>query len=302
MNFAIGGLSGIIAITVVQPIDMIKVQIQVRAERGGEKLNPFTIAKSLYQEKGIRIFYKGLDSSWLRQAVYTSTRLGVFYNLKDYMIKIKKRQPTMIENTCLSLFSGAVGALVGNPTDLALIRLQSDSSLPPAERNNYKNVFDALFRILKEEGVLTLWRGSFPTIARAMAMNFSLMVPFEEAKKQLKPYIKNDKKRTYCASVISGFCATILSLPFDNVKTKLQKMKKGPDGKLPYKGLIDCFAKTIKSQGIGSLWIGVNTYFFRVAPHAVISLIFNEMVRNMFAKAMQAKKNKEQPPTVVVKK
>lgn len=32
--------------------------------------------------------------------------------------------------------------------------------LPEAERRGYKNVFDALIRITKEEGVLTLWRVS----------------------------------------------------------------------------------------------------------------------------------------------
>ena len=32
--------------------------------------------------------------------------------------------------------------------------------LPPEERRGYKNVFDALFRITKEEGIGTLWRVS----------------------------------------------------------------------------------------------------------------------------------------------
>jgi hypothetical protein len=42
------------------------------------------------------------------------------------------------------------------------------------QRRNYKNVFDALRRIVVEEGVLSLWRGCFPTILRAMSMNLGL--------------------------------------------------------------------------------------------------------------------------------
>jgi len=42
--------------------------------------------------------------------------------------------------------------------------------LPVAERRNYKNAFDALYRITKEEGVSTLWRGSTPTVLRAIAI------------------------------------------------------------------------------------------------------------------------------------
>jgi len=177
-----------------------------------------------------------------------------------------------------------VGAFVGNPADLSLVRMQSDNNLPKEERRNYKNVFDALSRTVKEEGILTLWRGSLPTVVRAMAMNFSLLVPFEETKKLLAPYVENQRWRAVIASLVSGGCATILSLPFDNIKTKLQKMKKGPDGNFPYKGVIDCASKTIKKEGWTKLWVGVNTYYVRVAPHAIISLLTNEFLRNKFMK------------------
>jgi solute carrier family 25 (mitochondrial oxoglutarate transporter), member 11 len=282
-NFLIGGVSGMFATTVIQPIDFVKVQIQVRSEMGSKELSPFKISKSIYKETGkISTFYKGLDSALLRQILYTSTRLGLFYNIKDYIVKQKGKQPSMLENTCASLFAGAVGSFVGNPADLALVRMQSDNNLPVNERRNYKNVVDALVRTVREEGVLTLWRGSFPTIARAMAMNFSLLVPFEETKKLLTPYISSAQSRAIVASLIAGGCASVLSLPFDNVKTKLQKMNKGADGSLPYKGLLDCFLKTAKKEGAARLWVGLNTYYVRIAPHAIISLVTNEFLRNMF--------------------
>ena len=282
-NFLIGGASGMIATTVIQPIDFVKVQIQVRSEMGVKNLNPFSITKSIYKETGtIKTFYRGLDSALLRQALYTSTRLGLFYNLKDRIVKKTGKEPSMFSNVVMSLFSGAVGSLVGNPADLALVRMQSDNNLPPQERRNYKNVGDALIRTVREEGVLTLWRGSLPTIVRAMSMNFSLLVPFEETKKLLSPYIENTRLRAITASLIAGACATVLSLPFDNVKTKLQKMKKSPDGTFPYKGVLDCIMKTAQHEGAGRLWVGINTYYVRVAPHAVISLLTNEFLRNFF--------------------
>lgn len=282
-NFLIGGASGMFATIIIQPIDFIKVQIQVRSEMGQKNLNPFSITKQIRQETGTyATFYRGLDSALLRQAVYTSTRLGLFYSIKDMIIKKTGKEPTMFSNVLMSLFAGAVGAFVGNPADLALVRMQSDNNLPEAERRNYKNVFDALSRTVKEEGIFTLWRGSLPTVVRAMAMNFSLLVPFEETKKFLVPYIDNARMRAIVASCIAGGAATILSLPFDNVKTKLQKMKKLPDGSYPYKGVSDCIMKTAQKEGASKLWVGINTYYIRVAPHAVISLLTNEFLRNFF--------------------
>ena len=111
---------------------------------------------------------------------------------------------------------------------MALIRFQSDNNLPAAEKRNYKNVFDALGRIYSEEGVSGLWRGSIPTVARAMAVNCSHLVGYNESKEQLMKYL-DAKKETMnirlAASAISGVAVSFIALPFDNVKTKILKMK-----------------------------------------------------------------------------
>lgn len=285
MNFLIGGISGCIATTVIQPIDYLKVQIQVRSEQGGRSLNPFAIAKEIYgQNKSILPFYKGLDSALLRQVLYTSTRLGLFYTLTDNYKKKNKKNPPFMLNVALSLSAGAIGSFCGNPADLALVRMQTDISLPENERRNYKNVVDALVRTVREEGILTLWRGSTPTVVRAMAMNFSLLVPFEETKKLLKNMISSEKMRSITASLVAGGCAALLSLPFDNIKTKLQKMKKNAQGELPYKGVADCLMKSVKNEGAARLWVGLSTYYFRVAPHAIVSLVCNDFLRSLVPK------------------
>jgi len=61
-----------------------------------------------------------------------------------------------------SLLAGGIGSIVGTPADLVLIRMQSDSTLPPEQRRNYKNIFDAFGRIVRDEGVLSCWKGCAP--------------------------------------------------------------------------------------------------------------------------------------------
>lgn len=67
--------------------------------------------------------------------------------------------------------AGACGAFVGTPSDVVLVRMTADGRLPKAERRNYKGVFDALSRIIREEGPTTLFRGVVPTIGRSMVLN-----------------------------------------------------------------------------------------------------------------------------------
>lgn len=66
-NFALGGMSGMFATCCIQPIDMIKVRIQILSgENPGVKFSPFTVAKNIVANEGISGFYKGLDAALMR--------------------------------------------------------------------------------------------------------------------------------------------------------------------------------------------------------------------------------------------
>ncbi len=48
----------------------------------------------------------------------------------------------------------------GTPADAALVRMQADTTLPAAERRNYKNGLDAMYRMAKEEGLKGFFSGT----------------------------------------------------------------------------------------------------------------------------------------------
>lgn len=170
------------------------------------------------------------------------------------------------------MLAGGIGSIVGTPADLVLIRMQSDSTLPPEQRRNYKNIFDAFGRIVKDEGVLSCWKGCTPTVVRAMALNLGMLVSYDESKERLEKYLGKERANTIwvLSSLISGGIAATMSLPFDNVKTKMQKMTRLPDGTFPYSSLLDCAYKTARNESILGFWAGLPTYIFRIAPHVMI--------------------------------
>lgn len=92
----------------------------------------------------------------------------------------------MLWKSIYGLTGGFIGSLCGTPSDLILVRLQADQTLPKEQRRHYKNFFDAFRRIVKEEGVIKLWRGASPTVVRAMVLNFGMLAPFDEVKERLK--------------------------------------------------------------------------------------------------------------------
>jgi solute carrier family 25 (mitochondrial oxoglutarate transporter), member 11 len=83
------------------------------------------------------------------------------------------------------------------------------------------------------------------------------------------------------ASAIAGVSVSIISLPFDNVKTKYMRMNKNKEGVYPYTGFLDCFAKSIKNEGFGGLWAGLPTYYMRIAPHAMITVLLQDFFHDL---------------------
>ena len=78
--------------------------------------------------------------------------------------------------------AGASGAFIGTPSDVAIIRMSTDGQLAPEVRRNYTSVFNALGRIVREEGPRTLWRGAVPTMTRAMVVNAAQLATYSQAK------------------------------------------------------------------------------------------------------------------------
>lgn len=96
--------------------------------------------------------------------------------------------------------------------------------MPVEQRRNYKNFADAFKTIVKEEGAHNLWKGSTPTIVRAVVLNLGMLAPFDESKERLMKFYGVEKETPLIrvqASLISGFLASFMSLPFDNAKTKM---------------------------------------------------------------------------------
>ena len=87
----------------------------------------------------------------------------------------------------------------------------------------------------------------------------------------------------FVASMCSGFVSTVVSMPVDIVKTRVQNMKY-IDGKPEYRGAGHVFTSIIKNEGVFSLWKGFLPYYFRLGPHTVLAFVFMEQLNRAYRK------------------
>jgi len=282
--FVTGSISGMMATCCIQPMDMIKVRIQLGAAEGGAT-SPFKIASQMIKNEGFMAMYTGLGAGLTRQVVYTGARLGLF-DIFTEASKDKKYEnvPGFAKKSVCALGAGGIAAVMGCPADLALVRMQSDSMLPADQRRNYRGVLHALRSILVTEGPTGLFKGALPTATRAMALNFGMLAFNAQAKELLKDAGADANVQLFGGCAIAGFFASFFSLPFDFVKTQIQKMKPDPvTGEMPFKGSIDCAVQQVRKGGITRLWAGFPTFYFRIAPHAMITLIAQDKVKKAWS-------------------
>ncbi|CEF70692.1 Mitochondrial 2-oxoglutarate/malate carrier protein [Strongyloides ratti] len=291
VKFAFGGLSGMGATLFVQPLDLVKTRMQLSA--GAPEYNTtFKALRTVIGKEGFFKLYTGLSAGLARQASYTTTRLGVYTWLFEITNK-KHGTPNFFMKAALGMTAGAVGSFAGNPTEVALIRMTGDGRLPPEQRRNYKNVFDAIFRITKEEGVLTLWRGCTPTIMRAMVVNAAQLATYSQSKQMIlnSKIVEDGIFCHFLASMISGLATTIVSMPVDIVKTRIQSMRI-VDGIPEYSGMGDVLKKVISKEGFFALWKGFTPYYMRLGPHTVITFIILEQMNSAYNKHILGVKGK----------
>ena len=285
IRFLFGGLAGMGATCFVQPLDLIKNRMQLSGEGGKAKEHKTSIhaIKSVIRNEGLSGLYVGLSAGLLRQASYTTVRMGVYSNLFEKFSGDGGKPPGFFMKAGIGMTAGAVGAFFGTPAEISLIRMTSDGRLPEAERRGYKNVFDALIRITKEEGVFTLWRGCLPTVGRAMVVNAAQLASYSQAKQLLMStgYFKDNIMCHFASSMISGLITTAASMPVDIAKTRIQNMKI-INGVPEYKGAMDVFIKVIKNEGFFSLWKGFTPYYARLGPHTVLTFIFLEQMNQYY--------------------
>lgn len=285
--FVAGSLASVISSLCLHPLDLTSARTRVPTLVTEETKNGFGIAKLILKDEGVRGFFSGVSAAITRHAVYGATKIGLHDRLSECLKKQNEDQPIPFYQKALSaMSSGALAAILGSPFDLVLMRMVMDNGYPVNQRRNYKNPFHAIYRIAKEEGLRTLWRGCTPMVFSSISTNVGMLAFYDQAKEAVIPYFGTGVKSSLIASAIGSFICSFMTLPFDMLKTRMLTMNMDPETrKYPYRNIFDCAVKVIRKGGPLSLWRGFSMYYVRVAPYSIITLLTKDTINSAFTDA-----------------
>jgi len=249
-----GAISGFVEVSICHPLDTVKTRVQ------NSKSNTFTIIKNIYQKEGIKGYYRGLTAVYLSVIPKNAIRFSSFHYYNS-----------IIHSNFLSgLLAGMTEAImVVNPTEVCKIRIQTqyNSVRNPESVIKYKNIYQTIFLILKEEGISPFYRGLVPTILRQSLNQASNFYFFNLLNQEydLNPFI---------SGCISGSIGPIFNNPLDVIKTKIQTSIK----KIK---VLDIIHSIIKNDGIKGFYKGLFPRLLRIIPGQGITFtVFDYLHKN----------------------
>ncbi|KNE67875.1 hypothetical protein AMAG_12592 [Allomyces macrogynus ATCC 38327] len=295
-----GGMACSVAAAVTNPMDVVKIRMQVQRAEAHEahlgvsaiKYRGFyqSMTKIVAEEGLLGLILPGMAACLIREFSYSGIRFGLYSHVKElYGVgKGNDGDVGLLAKLAAGSTTGAIGSCLANPTDLIKIRQQAEAGrlvngiyttgLRAGHPPTYRNLVHAVVHIGRTEGLPGLYKGVSATAIRASLLTAGQMASYDHTKYLLrtKYRVMNEGPALHVtASIVAGLCACTMAAPADLIKSRIM----ADPQHLHYRNVLDCFVQTVKHDGVRTLFKGWLPSYFRLAPHFIISLPLFEQFR-----------------------
>ncbi|CAD5121624.1 DgyrCDS10118 [Dimorphilus gyrociliatus] len=256
LDFFAGCIGGITGVIVGHPFDTVKVRLQTQ--------NPiiykgtFDCFAQIIKKESFIGLYKGIAPPLCGLTAINAIVFGVQGN-------VQRRLPKPNSLTAHYLAGAVAGfsqCVICSPMELVKTRLQvqGQGQSRKIKQTLYKNSYDCLVKIFKKEGIKGVYRGFWLTTLRETPSFGVYFASYEKFCRIGNPS-EVGTMQLLLSGGTAGMCSWIVTYPFDVIKSRVQA-----DVRNEYKGLVDCFRKSIASEGWLVLTKGLGSTLLRAFP------------------------------------
>lgn len=302
VHFVAGGLGGMAGALFTSPLDVVKTRMQsdqlqsllTESSRGWKGnvfrtasrhvTETFHIIANIYRQEGPRALFKGLGPNLTGVVPARSINFFTYGLGKDFLTTrfVKPgEEPSSWIHLAAAVNAGIVTSTATNPIWLVKTRLQLDRSSDG--RRLYKNSWDCVVKIWKNEGFTALYRGLSASYLGTAESSLQWVL-YEQMKASITRYQRRLVERGYELSssdkflhwfATSGaagaakFIASLITYPHEVIRTRLRQAPM-ENGAPKYKGLVHCFKLVVREEGLASMYGGLTPHLLRTVPNSII--------------------------------
>lgn len=180
-----GMISGALGSALANPTDLVKIRLQhehgkICPQSGVYLTGPrtgsppsyrstFHAFATIYKNEGLSYngLFRGVYATMTRASLLTGGQLASYEHAKDTLKGQFGWSEGPYLHTVSSIWSGLVASIFCAPADIVKTRLMCDQqSGSLTNQFKYKSAFDCFIKLLKNEGILSLYKGWLPSYLR----------------------------------------------------------------------------------------------------------------------------------------
>lgn len=187
INLFSGAASGILGAAAGSPFFLVKTRLQ--------SYSPFMPVgtqhhyagaidgfRNIYRNEGIKGLYRGVGPAMVRTGFGSSVQLPTYFFAKRRLVKHLGMEEGMPLHIASSTISGFVVCCVMHPPDTVMSRMYNQTG------NLYTSAFDCLYRTVKTEGLLAVYKGYFAHLARILPHTILTLTLAEQTNKLMRKF------------------------------------------------------------------------------------------------------------------
>ena len=247
--------------------------------------------------EGVRGMFKGNGANCVRIIPNSAVKFLCYESISREISDYNKQTTGNGSLTpFLRLLSGAGAGIIAMSATYPLDMVRGRLTVQEGKTGQYRGILHAAQVITREEGTLALFKGWLPSVIGVIpyvGLNFAV---YETLKASLLDHygLRDERDLSVIARLgcgaTAGTVGQTVAYPFDVARRRLQvsgwKGAKGlhaetggTGGSVAYKGMMDCFMRTIKEEGFGALFKGLGPNYVKVVPSIAIAFVSYEMIK-----------------------
>ncbi|XP_062874815.1 calcium-binding mitochondrial carrier protein SCaMC-3b [Trichomycterus rosablanca] len=182
-RFVAGSLAGVIAQTIIYPLEVLKTRLTLR--KTGQYTGVVECAKKILSKEGVQVFYRGYVPNTLGIIPYAGIDLAVYETLRNAWLQrycMGSADPGVLVLLGCGTVSSTCGQLASYPLALVRTRMQAQAFTEGVPKLSMVGQFK---HIVTHEGIPGLYRGIAPNFLKVIPAVSVSYVVYEHMKKVL---------------------------------------------------------------------------------------------------------------------
>jgi len=271
-----------LATVVANPFEIAKTRLQVQRGLGSSTVQAGSVGTRytgsinaitrIAKTEGLAGLYKGVGGFAGYRVSMNGVRLGLYHPVRRWLKQGRLHDSPFAVDLIAAGSTGGLGAVAGNPFNVVKMRCMT----APVNSSASTSMYAVAKEMVAKEGVSSFGLGMSAGIPRVMCGSIAQLTTYESIKRLLSGGENTDENWQVqtVASVISSAVSTTCFCPFDVISSRLMAGAAGG-----YTGFFDCFAKTVKVEGLWALQRGWLALFARTGPTSTMTLVLWEAFR-----------------------